>query len=439
MNILFIDPECTALDFALRCQDAGHEVQLWIPKEHSGDPCPVGKGLVPLPDEWQPLMGWADLVLPTTNSKYANDLEPFFKAGYPIVGANKAGAELELDREVGQQVLEECGIECLPNRIFSDYDEAIEYVKKTGLAYVSKPWGGNADKAMTYVSKSAADMVFKLQRWKSEGKLKGQFMLQEKIDGIEMGVGCWFGPGGWSAWIEENWEEKKLMNDGLGCNTGEQGTVMRYVKSSALFDRVLEPVVDYLHEINYVGCVDMNCMVDEEGTPWPLEFTMRFGWPAFNLQTAALKGDPAQWMVDLLNGKDTMRVSEEIIVGVVMTHGDFPYGNFTGKANSGFPIYGITSRNREHLHFQSVMDGVAPMMVGEEVKDVRTLVTAGDYVLVATGLGATVQEARRSVYRTCWAIDWPSNRMFRTDIGERLRFELPKLQEHGFALGMRYA
>lgn len=439
MNILIIDPDGCGLDLAMRCQNYGHEVQLWLPRDSKGDEQPVGRGIVHKPLDWKPLMGWADLILPTSNSKYANDLEPFFDQGYPILGANKAGAELELNREAGQRVLENCGIKCLPSKVFDNYNDAIEFVKKTNIAYVSKPWGGNMDKAMTYVSKSAADMVFKLQKWKADIKLKGKFMLQERVEGIEFGTSGWFGPSGWGQWIEENWEEKSLMNEGLGCNTGEQGTVMRFVKHSKLFDEVLEPVVDYLHSIKYVGNVDMNCIVDESGQAWPLEFTMRFGWPAQNIYAAMLKGDPVQWMLDLINGQDTMRVTEEIAVGVVMTHGDYPYGKLAGRETTGFPIYGLTPRNKEHLHFQDVMDGIAPMMIGGEVKDVRTFVTAGDYVLIVTGLGTTVQEARKAAYRTCWQIDWPSNRMFRTDIGKRLQKELPKLQSHRFALGMQYA
>lgn len=435
MNILLIDPEGTGLDFALRCQEAGHSVQLWLPANPKISS--IGKGMVPRPEEWKPLMSWADLILPTTNCKYGAELEPFFDKGYPILGANLAGAELELEREKGQKLLTECGIECPEHREFNNYDTAISYVKATKKAYVAKPWGGASDKALTYVSSSPADMVFKLQEWK-KAHVKGSFMLQEKVSGIEMGISAWFGPGGWCAALEENWEEKKLMNDGLGCNTGEQGTTVRYVRRSKLFNEVLKPVGEHLHKIGYVGNVDVSCIIDDRGQPWPLEFTCRCGWPAFVIQTALLTGDPAEWMLDLLNGKDTLRVSDEIAVGVVMTHGDFPYGHATGKSTTGFPIYGITGRNQNQIHFQSVMEDVAPVMLNGEVKEMVTTVTAGDYVAVVVGCGESVRAAQQSSYRVCWQLDWPSNRMFRTDIGKRLKKELPALQQHGFAADMRY-
>lgn len=89
-------------------------------------------------------------------------------------------------------------------------------------------------------------------------------MLQERIEGYEMAVGGWFGKHGWCMAINENWEEKRKMNDGLGENTGEMGTIMRYVKQSKLFEQTLEPVTDYLLAHGYIGYVDMNCIIDKK-------------------------------------------------------------------------------------------------------------------------------------------------------------------------------
>ena len=89
------------------------------------------------------------------------------------------------------------------------------------------------------------------------------------------------------------------------------------------------------------------------------------------------------------------------------------------------------------MHFQNVMEGMAP---NDEGKMKRTYVTAGDYILVVTGKGTNVKEAQREAYRACWAVegDTPCDIGFRTDIGDRLKKELPKLQDNGYALGMAY-
>ena len=198
-----------------------------------------------------------------------------------------------------------------------------------------------------------------------------------------MAVGGWFGLGGFSKNFCENWEFKKLMNDDLGVATGEQGTIVRYTEESKLADKVLKPLEEYLYALGYTGYIDVNCIVDEKGTPWPLEFTMRPGWPLFQIQQALHRGDPAEWMLDLLNGKDTLRVSKEIACGVVISIPDYPYSRLTKKECSGYPLWGIDQQDATtNIHLSEVQIGKAPNMEGDKVKlDTSMYVTAGDYVL----------------------------------------------------------
>jgi phosphoribosylamine--glycine ligase len=437
MKILIIDPQVSFLDLAMRAQDSGHTVRLYLPPMMTGKKNPSGDGIVDKVSAWMPHMKWADLIILGDNVKYAAELEQFFKKGYPLFGCNQQAAELELDRKLGMEVLEKFKIPVLPYKVFRDYDEAIAFVSKTKKAYASKPWGGSSDKALSYVADSAKDLVFKLTQWKKEGKLKGAFMLQEKCKGIEMAVGGWFGPSGWGKNLCENFEFKKLLNDDLGQNTGEQGTVLRYVQKSKLFDEVLEPVTDYLHGLKYTGYVDMNAMV-EEGKPKPLEFTMRFGVPTQIIQSALHRGDPVEWMADLLEGRDTLRASDDIALGVAIYHGDFPHSHMTGKELTGIPIYGITAGNMDNLHFFEVMHGQVPQETAGGITWVKDYVTAGDEIMIVVGTGKTVEEAYDRAYKAAWQLKIPSNKGMRTDIGCRLEDELPELQKHGYAKGMRY-
>src|SRR6185437_14744840 len=99
-------------------------------------------------------------------------------------------------------------------------------------------------------------------------------------------------------------EFKKLMDGDMGVATGEQGPVLRYVGRSKLARLVLEPLTALLAAKEYVGYIDVNCIIDEDGHPWPLEFTMRPGWPTFNIQQELHEGDPVEWLMDLARGKD---------------------------------------------------------------------------------------------------------------------------------------
>jgi len=69
----------------------------------------------------------------------------------------------------------------------------------------------------------------------------------------------------------------------------------------------------------------------------------------------------------------------------------------------------------------------------------ETYGTAGDYVLVVSHTGDTVQAAKRSVYRLLTRINIPNSPFWRVDIGDRLRKQLPLLQANGYATGMDFA
>jgi phosphoribosylamine--glycine ligase len=381
---------------------------------------------------------WADLVFCTDNTKYTFDLDQRWRdQGAKIVGASVATAQWEIDRVQGMRVFQRAGIETPPYREFTDYDKAIAYVKKEDRRFVSKPCGEVEDKSLSYCAKSPADMVYMLQRWKKLGKHRASFILQEFIDGIEMAVGGWFGPNGFNTGWCENFEFKKLMVGDMGPATGEQGTVLRYVYRSKLAKRVLEPICSLLAAARYCGYVDVNCIIDDRGDPWPLEFTMRPGWPTFNIQQPLHQGDPVEWLMQLYQGEDAkcFRMNE-VATGVVLSIPDYPYSHLTRKEVVGVPIY---TKSWDNLHPCECMMGMAPDQINGSIVDVPMLVTAGDYVLVATATGSDVSSAVKSVYRTLKTLSLPNSPMYRTDIGSRLRRQLPDLQKMGYATGLEFS
>jgi phosphoribosylamine--glycine ligase len=217
MNVLIIDSDGAGLPFALLCQEHGHEVKLWGETR-------AGIGMVPKIKDWASSMKWADLIFLTDNAHLVKELAPYFKRGFPIFGPNSKGAELELDRGLGQKVFDKYGIKTLPYKNFNNYDKAIAYVQAEGKPFVSKPWGGEADKDLSYVPRTAEDLICRLERWRDDGNTD-EFLLQEMCDGYEMAVGGWFGPEGWLSAINENWEEKRMLR-GRDRGSGD-GSVSR--------------------------------------------------------------------------------------------------------------------------------------------------------------------------------------------------------------------
>lgn len=446
-RLLILDTGSNALDLALRSLRAGWEVRWWDQPRKNGSIRRAGEGLVEKIDDyeavWKKWLGWSDLIYLPDNTAYLDRLRPYRDMGYPIFAGTPESAELELDRQKGQAAMKKHGIPIMESKTFHDYESAAAFVKKNPQFLVSKP-SGDANKALSYVAHDAADLTYMLMRWRENDKYRSDakehgFILQEKKKGCEMAVGAYYGPAGWSQWFIENWENKKLMDGDLGIATGEMGTLVRAVKRSKLAEKILLPIEPLLQEMEYIGYIDNNAIIDDAGDPWPLEWTMRDGWPLrHNVQSLLQNDDPAQWMLDLLEGRDTLKFNAgEVSISLVMAIPDFPYSKITNKEVCGIPIY--NALDPEHIHLSEVMLGEAPIMVDDKVLDMPTFVTAGDYVLVCTGTGETITGARRSAYSAIRKIHIPNSPFYRLDIGRgRMIEQLPAIQRHGYATGLAF-
>ena len=434
MKILLIDQSSSFLDFALRCEAEGHEVRVFLGPLKDGSRSPIGAGLWEVVKDWRPSMKWADLILTSDNVKYIRELDVWRERGFPIFGPNLEGTNWELERGTGQGIFEDHGIPTIPSIIFKNYDEAIAHLaKNTDKRYVSKPTG-DADKALSYVAKDSRDLMFMLEYWKATQKKKVPFLFQEFVPGIEMAVGGWMGRDGFLSYFLENFEFKKLMPGDYGVNTGEMGTAMKYVKAedSLLAQKVLLPLEAALIRIGYTGYIDVAVIVAEDGTPYPLEFTSRPGWPLFQIQQS-LHPDTALWMKNALEGVDTFEPYGDVAVGVVVAIPDFPYGHLSRKDVTGFPVWGVTEKNRWNFHPAEMMLGSAPELVGGTLQTKPMLVSCGDYVFIISGNGAGVNDAAAAAYKHLKDFVVPNSPILRNDIGQRLEHQLPELQRMGYA------
>lgn len=441
MKILVIDRDVVGLDFILRCMAYDHEVRWFLPKEHNGKQSRAGDGMDVLKvEDWREEIDWADLIVPTVNQKDMYHLDVFRRSGYPIFGPSYGSTQLEIDRVAGMQILEEAGFDLLPYKEFNDYNEAIEYVKKRDCRLVSKPLDSD-DKALSYVAPSPEAMVYMLQRWRDSDKDFGPFILQDYCEGVEMGVSRWLGRSGWVGPFNESFEFKKLMPGNMGVNTGETGTIMQYTQKSKLGEEMLAPLEKALMELGHTGDTAMNFMIPDDGKPKFMEWTCRLGWPEFYIMQAMHKGDPAQWMLDSLNGQDTLKTHEDVAIGFLIWIPDFPYSHATQKEVEGIPIYGITDEMMPHIHLAGAMLGKAPVRNGTGIVNGDHLLSAGDYLLVVSARGKTVIIARDKAIDLAENIrkSMPNDPAYRNDIGDdKFRKKLNKLHSMGYATSMEY-
>lgn len=390
-------------------------------------------------DSWLPWAKWADLIWCSGNDAYLPKLDSLRKMGIKVFGPSEASAQLEIKRASGMKLFEVNGIDVPKYQEFKSLADAEAHVRKTEERYVFKTLGDNEDKSLSYVSKSPADMVARLQRWqKLNMNPKGPVMLQEFIEGVEFAVSAWLGSKGFISKPNENFEFKKLLSGNCGPNCGESGSILKYVEKSTLADKVLYPMEQQLLKLGHLGDVDVNCIIDGQGKAWPLEWTCRPGWPAFNIMLASHKGDPVQWMLDACNGKDNLEVSPQVACGVVIGQPDYPYSEKTKAETEGVPIYGVTPKNQAYIAPQCIKLDKQPDMDGKKIVERDIWTTAGDYLAVVTGLGKTVEKAKDRAYSTLKEISIP-DMIYRDDVGEKLEKELPRLKAFGYATEFEYS
>jgi phosphoribosylamine---glycine ligase len=440
MNVLIIDTDHVGLDFAMRAAACDHEVRLF---RHSKKPTRYAEGFgkfFELIDDWRPSMAWAKdgLILITANNRYITELDRFREFGFKnIFGPTVASSRLEITRSAGMEAMQAVGVDVPPYQTFDSLEAAETFARKSDRAWVFKPMGDEEDKSLTYVSKDPADLVGWLQRQKKLGKkLAGKAMLQEKVERLaEIGVSGWMGPEGF---LPDRWqvcfEHKPLFPGDIGPATGEQATCCQYSEKDKLAEQMLMPLEPVLRTLGHRGDFAVGAIVDTKGKAHFLEVTARCGWPAWWIQAASHRGDPVRWMKDLLDGKDSLKVSYDVAIGVVMAQPDYPYDNATPEMVEGVPIRGAEGVLPD-LHLVEAMLGKGPVMEGGKVVERPTYETAGTYVCVATGLGKTVEKARAAVYGVVDQVHFP-NRMFRNDAGEKVIAALPALHRHGYALDM---
>jgi len=434
MRMFLLDGDRCGLDLALRSIAQGHEVRLFRPpgldiKDGNGFP-----GLT-ITNDLKSSMKWAKdgLIIMTANCKYLDEMDRWRAHGYPVFGPTKASAKLEIDRALGMQIMKMHDMIIPEYDTFNSLQEALTYARSADEPCVFKTLGDESDKSLTFVPKDPAQLVGWLEKKiKSGMKLKGPCMLQKKVDMVaEVGIAGFMGSHGFlEGKYELSFEHKKLCSGDYGPSTGEQGTVIQLVKDGKLAD-ILKSFEPHFRALGHTGDIAINGGISSAGDYLPFEFTCRSGWPDDFIRRSLHKGDDeVQWMKDALEGKDTLKVSYDCAIGVIVAQKPYPYEDGLPEVVEGNPIYGV-DKVAEHIHFAQVMLGKGPVWNGSKTIEEKLPMTSGSYVLVATGSGKTVSDARKSVYGVIDEISL-ADMVIRDDVGEKLESQLPKLHKLGY-------
>ena len=449
IDLLIIDQEPLNLPFILSCVEHQHRVY-WFkgdPKTNNMDIGnnfdPTNKKIIPV-SNWVPYISKVDLTIACDNGKYIDKLDAFKKKGFKIYSPSVKSANLEIQRKDGLDFMKAHNIDVPKYHEFATLNEARKFLMKDKGRYVIKLLGDEDDKSLTYLSKTSSDMLEHFDWMEHNKKIpKDSFILQEYVKGIEFAISAWMGSKGFIGLPCESVEHKALCAGDVGPSTGEQGTLSKYTSKSKLFDELLKPLEKDLTAFGHLSNIDINSIIDEKGKVWPLEFTARFGYPAWQLnQQQHETKDQAQWMLDACNGKNTLKQNEDHGICVVINVPPYPFDkDQLDERALDRPIYGYddTPAIRSRVQPQMVKIDKTIVQDGKSgaIKKRWNWKTAGSYVAIVNGFGDSITQSQERVYDTIKKL-WIPGIYYRNDIGKRfVEEQLEPLQKLGFAESWR--
>ncbi|SFR53776.1 phosphoribosylamine-glycine ligase [Halogeometricum limi] len=192
-NFLFVSIDGLIGDIAWRVRGAGHDVRYFIEND---DEASIADGFVEKVADWEAHVDWADTVVFDDVFGHGEAAERLREEGHHVVGGTAYTDRLEDDRSFGQEQLREVGVKTLPHREFTDFGDAVEFVRENPAPYVVKPSGTVQNvKRLVFVGEEddGSDVIRVLQAYeRSWGEKIERFELQRRADGVEVAVGAFF-------------------------------------------------------------------------------------------------------------------------------------------------------------------------------------------------------------------------------------------------------
>ncbi|HWZ86426.1 MAG TPA: phosphoribosylglycinamide synthetase C domain-containing protein [Thermoanaerobaculia bacterium] len=422
-KFLFVSLTGLVGDIAWQVLKEGHEVRYFIGDKEEKD---IADGFVPKTEDWEKDVDWADVIVFDDTLGQGEKAVALRQRGKAVVGGTPYTDRLEDDRSFGQEELKKAGVTIIPYRDFDNFDDAITYVQENPTRYVIKPSGaaGNVKRRLFVGDEEdGQDVVRMLEAYKKafSDEIK-VFQLQKRVVGVEVAVGAFFNGKSYVHPINTNFEHKKLFPGNSGPPTGEMGTTMFWSEPNKIFEQTLLKMEPQLAAEGYVGYIDVNCIVNNNGI-YPLEFTSRFGYPTIFIQQEGMITPIGLFLDDLAHGRDPkLKVKSGFQVGVRIVMPPFPFDDdatFESFTKNAVIVFKKGTPEEVHIEDTKIVEGQW-LVAG----------TSG-VVLTVVGLGQTMKQAREQAYARVRNILIP-NMYYRDDIGERWAEDSDKLHNWGY-------
>ena len=200
---------------------------------------------------------------------------------HQVIGTSSWTEHIELDRVAGIELAKRIGLGIPEYKEFNSLKAGVKFLQGNKNKWVFKPLG-NKDLDLTYADTYKGELLDMLQYNLPDRFQKDNvsYILQKFIDGTEVSSELWW-DGEKFCHPNRTLEDKKLGSGNTGPATGSQSnSVWMCEDMEGPVHKEMQKLAPYLRLSNYLGCIDANCIISDDGKPWFLEWTPRFGWSA---------------------------------------------------------------------------------------------------------------------------------------------------------------
>ena len=323
-----------------------------------------------------------------------------------IFGPTKSATEIESSKDFAKRLMKKYDVPTADYATFTDYAEAVAYVRKGTLPTVLKYDGLAAGKgvviATTIEEAEAALRDMLLDTKYGEGRV----VIEEFLTGEEFSLMC-FVAGSQVVPMPVAQDHKRAYDNDEGPNTGGMGayTELPFITAedhAYAMENIMQRVADAMvaEGCPFTGVLYGGLMKTPAGIK-VIEFNARFGDPETEVVLPRLKSDAVDaFMAVANNEKPTVEWSEGATLGIVLASKGYP-----GSYDKGYVINGVERVESKVYHMGTAMKN------GE-------LVTAGGRVMIVVASASTLEQAQAKAREDIAKIEC-DNLFHRTDIGNK--------------------
>lgn len=346
----------------------------------------------------------------------AGVVDAFDAEGLPCFGPTRRAARLEASKNYAKTFLARYDIPTAAYRTFTDYGQALDYVKDQALPVVIKADGLAAGKGVVIAhdletAQSALQNMLVEDQFGTSGH---RVVIEEFLVGEEASFICLVD--GEKVIPLASSQDHKARDEGdKGPNTGGMGAyspapIVTDALHARIMAEIIHPTLRGLAQEGtpYRGFLYAGLMISPEGAPFVVEFNCRLGDPETQPILMRLQSDLVEACLATINGTldtHTLTWDTRTAIGVVMAAEGYPM-----KVRTGDAIEGLQAPSSDDVHV---------FHAGTNTQgDDNQVVTSGGRVLCVTALGDSLSEARDAAYERVQTIQWPGC-FYRKDIGHR--------------------